>query len=242
MRKFYLLVALSLLGAGCKKSPSGPPPETPDKYGNPPSALMGVYERPGTPIRVDIMKTYNQEAGFSEAEVGMIKAALNTLTDEELTARDLHLIGSDYVPNQANPMMMYSNDNVRGVAIYFNQPKSSRTPDPNLGAKFLAYLGFPGRRVNLASTVYNEETHEQLFPEATTGLVPHSPDPNQPPGTLFSPQHLTVISPESPAHYVTVTSRAGHNALAGEVHTAAGTSKDLTADDQVRPHGVRGGK
>lgn len=241
MKRWMSLVALLVLGLGCKKNNPGPQPEVSDKYGNPPSALKSVYERPGTSIRIDFLKTLNPEAGFSDDEIALIKAALNTLTDDELSRLDIHVMTSDYVPNQAKPQMMYSNDPIHVKAIYFNQPVSRRPLNQNIGNDFLAYLGYPERRISLSSTVYNDETHQQLFPEVLSDPIP-MPSMSVPAlpkaePLLFPGRHVQVIGSESPSHYVTLTSRAGHNALTQEVRAAGGKAKDLSVDDQVRPHG-----
>lgn len=238
MRKLTWLILLSALCGGCNKKTPPPQPENKDIYGKTPEEIHRVYTR-GPAIRVDILRTYNPEASFTDQEAEALIAALNSLTDEELARLDIHLISSDYGPNQAVPIAFYANDAVRSKAIYFNQPKSSRPFDPEIGSKFLAYLGFPGRKVSIASQVFNNETQEHLFPEVMPGLVPAAPVPIKPPVSMFTPQHVEVISPQTPDTYVALASRAGHDAAGAEARrTSTGDYKTLTVDDQLRPHGV----
>lgn len=240
------VLLIALLSAGCKKNP-GPQPTPVDKYGYHQEDLLRVYERGA--IRIDIPKTYNQDAQFNDQEADLLVQALNTLTDEELARLDLHILGSDYAPNQAQGMMMYRNDAVHGVAIFFNKPKSSRVTDPDIGNKLLVYLGFSGRKIS-ANQVFNEETQEELFPEVLEPPIPLPapliPMPSMSVPTLpsaepllITPHHLTVTSPGTPLQYITITSRPGHTALGEEARIAAtNDEKGLTSEDQIRPHGM----
>ena len=249
-----LLLLIASFTTGCKKPPPTPPPppDEPvyDEHGTRIAHIDVAYRRPGTPIKINLMKGVGSgaepvpEAGFSDADKALIFKALDMLTDEELLNTGIYLLYPQVNPRSTLPSVYrpgigggHTEDNT--IIFTFKENKSVRLLDPELGNLLLAALGFPDRKVSLSNLSAPLQDNAEKPGAVLDRLAPLLP--RKPSGLPLGSPKAMVISPEPPTAYVSLLSPEGLRALSAERQLAArGRPQDLTLEDQIRPHGEWG--
>lgn len=240
--KKYLCVFLALFTlTACNKKKTTPPPpnQGTDEYGLPIQFYDFLYERPGG-VKIVFMHTYSGTHDFTEAEKGLLRRALDTLTNEEIINTGVHAFWpATRAPN--SPLYVKRHATDPSVTFYFAQPTGSRPLDPNLGNELLKALGYGDRRVTSKSKVFDSDSGDFAWEEAIPLPSQRSvtPLPLVPmPGRVLPHNQFVVISPEQPDSYIPLTSRAGHDTLAMMRDPGRPLTPPEVAAKQLESHGV----
>jgi hypothetical protein len=151
IRPSHLAWMLMLLAVGCSKTSGGnalSPDDMLDSAGVPNRWVADHYDR-GSTIRIDFLKLLTPDGDFEPGEIALLKQALDTLTQAEIIALGVTQLFPGTATSVAGTNFMRFDNK-----IYISMaggPSPTRPLDPDLGDKFLAFIGHPDRHVAPAS-------------------------------------------------------------------------------------------